>query len=224
MRTIVIGDIHGCSDALKDLLTKIDPKPEDTIITLGDYIDRGPNSKEVIDILLDLNDQCNYIPLMGNHELMLVHIFDGDSADSWMYHGGLNTILSYKPTQAQTYEVSDLKVLREVLTWRHVNFIKNCRRYYEDEKNIFVHANYDPQKSMDEQSERDVFWKHIDARSPPGPHQSGKTVWVGHTPQASGMILDLGHLLCIDTFSFRTGIVTGVEVNTREAWRGYQEL
>ena len=70
-RTIAIGDIHGCSAALDALLNAIRPRPEDCIVTLGDYINRGPDSRGVIERLIELKDRCRLVPLLGNHEEML---------------------------------------------------------------------------------------------------------------------------------------------------------
>ena len=69
MRTLVIGDIHGCLDALKTLIDYVKPATDDTIITVGDYIDRGPDSKGVIDYILELRKTHHVITLKGNHEL-----------------------------------------------------------------------------------------------------------------------------------------------------------
>jgi len=69
-RTIAIGDIHGCSAALDALLEAFQPSSEDTIVTLGDYINRGPDSRGVIDKLIELKDRCRLVPLRGNHEEM----------------------------------------------------------------------------------------------------------------------------------------------------------
>lgn len=80
-RSIAIGDIHGCLLALKAIIAAIDLQPEDTIITLGDYIDRGPDSKGVLDQLIELEGRCNLIPLKGDHDEMLaveVLFFDDD--------------------------------------------------------------------------------------------------------------------------------------------------
>ena len=70
-RVIAIGDIHGCARALATLIEAIQPGPDDLLIPLGDYIDRGPDSKWVIDQLIALRNRCQLIPLLGNHEEML---------------------------------------------------------------------------------------------------------------------------------------------------------
>ena len=71
-RTIAIGDIHGCSTALASILLAIDPQPEDTIITLGDYVNRGMDSKGVLDVLIELSGRCRLIPILGNHDEMML--------------------------------------------------------------------------------------------------------------------------------------------------------
>ena len=71
-RVIATGDIHGCADALYALLEIVDPTADDLVVTLGDYVDRGPNTREVIDQILDLKKRCRLISLVGNHELMML--------------------------------------------------------------------------------------------------------------------------------------------------------
>lgn len=71
-RTIAIGDIHGCSAAFRALLTAISPQPGDTIVTLGDYVDRGVDSKGAIDLLIELEKRCRLVPLLGNHDEMML--------------------------------------------------------------------------------------------------------------------------------------------------------
>jgi serine/threonine protein phosphatase 1 len=80
-RTIAIGDIHGCSAALAALLVAIRPRPEDVIITLGDYINRGPDSRGVLDRLVDLGRRLRLVALLGNHDQMLLDVRSGKSPD-----------------------------------------------------------------------------------------------------------------------------------------------
>lgn len=218
MRKIVFGDIHGCSIALNVLLGVIDPQPDDTIITLGDYIDRGPNSKGVIDRLIALKDQCNYVSIMGNHELMLMRAAGGkDDLRHWVMLGGAITLRSYGHLSPVFVEKDELK---KFIPFEHMQFIMDCIPYHEDDDDIFVHANYDPDVPMQDQREEMSFWTHLN-RHVPGPHMSGKTAWVGHTPQR-GVILDLGHVVCVDTYVFhpeRGGWLTAVDVDTRQIWQ-----
>src|SRR5438128_342790 len=71
-RTIAVGDVHGCKAALDALLAAIEPEPADTLVTLGDYVDRGPDSRGVLDRLIGLAGRCRLVPLMGNHEEALL--------------------------------------------------------------------------------------------------------------------------------------------------------
>ena len=84
-RTIAIGDIHGCSAALDALIAAIRPRPDDVIVTLGDYIDRGPDSQGVLEPLIDLGRRCRLIPILGNHDQMLLDVRSGNtrSTGSW---------------------------------------------------------------------------------------------------------------------------------------------
>src|SRR4051794_17347253 len=95
-RTIAIGDIHGCSAALDALLDAIAPGPQDTLVTLGDHIDRGPDSRGVIDRLLALAYGCRLVPLLGNHEeLLLAALRDRVALRRWLTCGGVETLRSY---------------------------------------------------------------------------------------------------------------------------------
>jgi len=132
-RTIAIGDIHGCSAALDALLEAIRPRHDDCIITLGDYINRGPDSRGVIERLIDLAHRCRLVPLLGNHEEMLFEAL----ADSYPLHyflgvGGDDTLDSYGPGR-------DLSLIPD----DHIKFLKSGLDYRETETHIFVHASYD---------------------------------------------------------------------------------
>jgi len=97
-RVIAIGDVHGCSPALNAILDCVDLAADDTLVTLGDYIDRGPDSRGVIDALLAVAKKCRLIPILGNHEEMLLAVVDGQiSPADWLRAGGLATLGSYGP-------------------------------------------------------------------------------------------------------------------------------
>lgn len=135
-RTIAIGDIHGCSAALDALLDAIRPGPEDTIVTLGDYINRGPDSRGVLDRLIELGRRCRLIPLLGNHEQMLLDVRSGKSPLPWLLDmGGTTTLDSYGPGRV-------LSLVPEA----HIGFIDGCLDFFETDSHIFVHANYVPDR------------------------------------------------------------------------------
>jgi serine/threonine protein phosphatase 1 len=205
-RVIAIGDIHGCSKALSGILDRIAPTADDTIITLGDYIDRGPNARGVIDRLLQLRSECNLISLIGNHEIMCLVALDNPAdMPSWLAAGGKATLLSYG---------GEAQYIPET----HRAFMAECVQYHETDTHLFVHANYLPELPLHAQPPAALFWEHITRRMP-APHVSGKTVVVGHTPQHNGRVFDAGHLLAIDTYAFGEGLLTALEVHTGDMWQ-----
>ena len=201
MRRFVIGDVHGCSKALRTLIETIDPTPEDEVIFLGDYIDRGPDSKNVVDQIIDLQSQCRVVALRGNHEIMLIAVALGGFDDTvWLKNGGRATVSSYGGSLAKIPE-------------RHLAFYQDLQPYYESSDSIFVHAGYDPELDMEEQDDNIIYWRHLPNPLPP-PHKSGKRVFVGHTPQGGGAIMDGEHIVCIDTYCFGGGFLTAFEIET----------
>jgi serine/threonine protein phosphatase 1 len=210
-RTIAIGDIHGCLAALDALLDAIAPGPEDVIVTLGDYINRGPDSRGVLERLLDLGRRCRLVPILGNHDQKLLEARSGLHPTTWLGMGGLATLDSYGPGR-------DLDLIPD----EHYEFPEGCLDFYETETHVFAHANYYDHLPMDEQPALMLRWESLrDTIS--GPHISGKTVIVGHTSQKTGEILDLGHLKCIDTYCHGGGWLTALEVKTEEVWQADEE-
>src|ERR1700737_4825668 len=95
-RTIAIGDIHGCPAALAALVGAIALSLEDTLVLLGDYIDRGPDSRGVLDLVIALAERCRLVPLLGNHEEMLLAALEGKAElDFWSSCGGMEAMISY---------------------------------------------------------------------------------------------------------------------------------
>src|SRR5579871_5490239 len=181
-RTIAVGDIHGCSLALAAILKAMGPRSDDTIVTLGDYINRGPDSRGVIEALIAVTERCQLIPLLGNHEQKLLDARTGFDSTTWLGMGGSTTLDSYGPGRK-------LSLIPDV----HFEFFETCRDYYETSGHIFAHANYYADVPMDEQPPLMLRWESL-AHARPSPHESGKTVIVGHTPQKDGEVLDLGFL------------------------------
>jgi serine/threonine protein phosphatase 1 len=205
-RVIAIGDIHGCSVALERLLDEIRPQSRDILVALGDFVDRGPNSARVIEILVDLITACRFIPLIGNHEVMMFKgLRDPKEFSFWFQHGGSQTIASYGGRPQNIPE-------------HHVTFLAHCVRFYETDQHFFVHANYAPGLILPQQPDELLFWEHIQ-EVPPPPHLSGKIAIVGHTPQLNGEIRNLGHVQIIDTFCYGDGWLTALDVTTNQVWQ-----
>lgn len=207
-RQIAIGDIHGCSQTLAALLATIQPTADDTIITLGDYVDRGPDSRGVLDLLIDLEGRCRLVPLRGNHEEMMLGARLGRSDfEFWKHCGGDTALMSYGDTGRL-----------DQIPSAHFRFLERCLNDYETETHLFIHANYFPNRRLADQDHKTRFWLSLDDEIP-GPHFSGKVAIVGHTPQPNGQILDAGYLICIDTGCGHGGLLTALEVQTGEIWQ-----
>jgi len=207
-RTIAIGDIHGCAHALETLLQAIAPTAADEIISLGDFVDVGRDTSQVIDQLIALEQRCRLVTIMGNHEEMLLEALSNESlVDSWLMCGGMATVNSYKFCGT----IQDVPE-------RHIEFIKSCVEFYETEEHLLVHANYEPDLPVEEFPPHTLRWSLLDDPQP-RPHVSGKTVIVGHTEQREGEILDLGCVKCIDTYCHGYGWLTALELTTGEVWQ-----
>lgn len=205
-RTIAIGDIHGCAAALAAVLAAIKPASRDTLVFLGDYVDRGPDSRGVIEQVLGLENQCRVVPLLGNHEIMLMDALEnGAEGAGWLQYGGAETLASY-----------DWAI--ENIPPSHLDFLKNLCRYHESHTHFFVHANYIADIPLAEQPDYVLFWEHLFA-SLPARHENGKTAVCGHTAQRSGEIKDLDHVVCIDTYCHGGGWLTALDVDTRKVWQ-----
>ena len=206
-RKIAIGDTHGCSVALAALIEAIDPKPEDTIIPLGDFVDRGIDSRGVLDQLIALRNRCNLVPILGNHDQMMLHAKEGRSDfQFWLNCGGDTALDSYGST-------SKLNLIPQ----SHFRFLESCHSYYETDTHFFVHANFKPDVPLDQLDDHTLRWLSLRDYVPPKLHCSGKIAVMGHTPQTE--ILDLGHLICIDTNCCNGGLLTAFDVCSRQHWQ-----
>lgn len=206
-RVIAIGDVHGCAAALESVLDAIKPRRNDTLVALGDWIDRGPDSKRAVQLLLECREKCRVVPILGNHEEMLLTALARPfTLDDWLACGGAATLRSYG--------VSDPTRLPA----EHVDYIRTWDDYYEIPTHFFAHANYAADIPLDQQTWE--FWRWEPLRvSMPGPHQSGKIAVVGHTSQKTGHILDLDYLLCIDTYCHGGGVLTALDVGSGQVWQ-----
>lgn len=207
-RLIAIGDIHGYLQALKGLVTLITPTADDVVVTLGDYCDRGPDTKGVIDYLLELGQRCRLVTILGNHDQMLLDIAHGmdDLLEEWLDYGGRETLASYGVSHPAEIPAE------------HLDFLARCPLYFETDKFFFVHANYLPELPLELQPTDVLCWESLKSRIP-RPHFSGKIAVVGHTAQPQREILDLGHLLCLDTCCYGGGWLTAMELFTRHVWQ-----
>lgn len=182
-RTLVIGDIHGCVKHLEKLLNLTNYNQQhDKLIFLGDYIDRGDYSKEVLDLLIDLKKLSpSNIFLMGNHEdMMLSNILDDGrhTKSIWISNGSDATMKSFK--LSLYYNLNKIEPV-------YIDFLKSLKQIYIDEnlKMIFAHAGVDPRRPPHEQDLLDKYigpmWIRIDFHNNKNPAGHYKVIF-GHTP------------------------------------------
>ncbi len=197
-----IGDIHGCSRELELLLARIYPKTSDTVVFLGDYIDRGPDSKGVIDIILDLQSKTNVVALKGNHEQLFLDFLESPQspgAGVFILNGGGATLASY-PGPGGTFEIPE----------RHIEFLYGLKLKYETATHFFVHAGV-PLKPLSEINDADteaLIWSRQPFLS--SDYRWEKTIVHGHTPVPSPEIL--ANRINLDTGCVYNGHLTAIEI------------
>src|SRR5262245_51185703 len=152
MRTLVVGDVHGCLTALDVVLALAAPAPDDLLITLGDYVDRGPDSKGVLDRLIPLYDTGRLVPLRGNHDEMMVDAHRLGERRLWLAVGGVETLESYG--HAWNAPVYDRVPQRH---WRFLE--QDCRDWFETDTHVYVHAIVLPDVPLAEQGGFALRWQ-----------------------------------------------------------------
>lgn len=189
---IAIGDIHGMAEPLTALLARL--PAEGLLVFLGDYIDRGPESQQVVKRLMALAQERACIFLRGNHEAMALAALDGDRnvEDMWYQNGGLRTIESY------SYHLPD----------DHLAFLRATLPYYETADFIFVHGGLTPGETPQEMAEEELWWMRDPFLSTD--YQWGKLVIHGHTPLSSGKPDIRANRINIDTSAVYGGALTAL--------------
>lgn len=188
MGLIAIGDIHGCARTLERLLEKIDPSLDDHLVFVGDYVDRGPDSKSVVEQLLNLQETHRCTFLRGNHEALMRTYLDGQDYSLWRVNGGDTTLDSYS-NESRTIDIPET----------HETFLRSAELYYETPDFFFVHGGLKPhltiRENLDRFDEDVLLWErsHLDARDVAWE----KTVVCGHTPRKEP--IDRDHLIALDT-------------------------
>jgi len=214
-----IGDVHGRLDLLEDLLARIRDdagrNPDDaarTLIFLGDYVDRGPESRGVVEaVMADPLPGFATVRLLGNHEEAMLAFLDGESDGlDWLSFGGLETLMSYGvPLRSLPSSGESVRALQnsliEAVPERHVAFFRKCALHHSVGDYLFVHAGVRPGTSLERQSRTDLLWIRDDFLRVRNP-LPGRVVVHGHT------ICDLPqnreHRINIDTGAFVSGRLT----------------
>ena len=200
--------MHGCVHALDALLAAIEPTVNDQLVFLGDMIDRGRDTREVLDRIIEHKQRCPVVLIQGNHEELLFAAQDSEQAlRYWENCGGVAMLNSYRFGG----KLADIPA-------PHWQLLGECLPYYETDRHIFTHANYLPDMPMPLQPEYQLRWALFEP-SHMQPHISGKTVLVGHTEQVQGEVVDLGFAMCIDTACWRDGWMTAIDVLANRSWQ-----
>ncbi|MCF6331737.1 MAG: serine/threonine protein phosphatase [Draconibacterium sp.] len=212
-RLFAIGDIHGCFDSLKELVeNKIQLQKSDKLILLGDYIDRGDKSKAVVDFIIELQDKgYNIVPLMGNHEVMLLDACEnGKNVSKWILNGGNETLKSFEIISIKSIEPKYLK------------FFKELEYYYSFDEFLFVHAGFNDNLVNPFSDFYSMLWKCKEFYT--NPLLANKTIIHGHNP-VSVSKCEERVLFKLDVINIDTGCVykdkegfgrlTAYECNTR---------
>jgi serine/threonine protein phosphatase 1 len=212
MRVLSIGDIHGCLGQLDDLLAWVKPTADDVLITLGDYVDRGPDTRGVLNRLIELKKTRPVICLRGNHEIMMVDAWRGGRSEKkmWLSVGGVQTLGSYGKTPGKTGLLEDVPP-------EHWNFLENeLVDYHERDLFIFVHAGVLCGFDLDDQPDNTLFWDFMpDAMR----HYSKRTVICGHTSQKNGEPKVIPGAVCIDTYAHGGGWLTCLDAISGRYWQ-----
>jgi serine/threonine protein phosphatase 1 len=203
-KIFAVGDIHGCISYLEDLIAmiKIDPK-DDRLVFIGDYVDRGPDVKGVVEFILELQQKYEVVCLIGNHERLLLDYYDyGNNKELWFANGGTSTVYSYGVVKTPEGKKIDIPE-------RHLNFFRTLLPYYETEEYIFVHAGLKPGIILQAQELIDLVWIREDFIF--SQYDFGKRVIFGHTPQHKGPYVD-PYKIGIDTGAVYGGKLTCLEL------------
>jgi serine/threonine protein phosphatase 1 len=208
MHCYVIGDIHGCVRELACLIARLPLERQDQLVFLGDYIDRGPDSRGVVSYLLDLQKESSYdvVFLKGNHEDMLLSYLGlaGQHGEMFFYNGGQATLVSYG---LSSKDLSSQAVLASMPAG-HIEFYQGLKSYCTVGPYLCVHAGIHPQKSLQEQTEAELLW--IRNKFIYSSHALPYTILFGHTPQTD-VLYDLPYKIGLDT-----GLVYGNKLSCLE--------
>jgi len=197
-KIFAVGDIHGCYQKLLDMMDKLTINfNKDTLVFLGDYIDRGESSFQVVDYLADLKKQHNNIVfLKGNHEEMFFNYLSGEDEVTFLFNGGEQTLKGYTDAKGSIS-----------VPQSHLDFFNALQLYYETDDYIFVHAGLREGVPLEQQKPDDLLWirrSFIDSD-----YDFGKLVVFGHTPYSEVLIKD-------NKIGIDTGAVYGYKLTCLE--------
>jgi len=206
MNTYAIGDVHGKFHMLVELMAKIAPEKDDTLIFLGDYIDRGDMSFEVIEFLIKLKEKHRCVFLMGNHESMFMDYLSGLHENDFKMNGGYKTVNNYA---THGYDIHmHTPYLERTLPRSHIDFFQKLKMVCETDDYIFVHAGLLPNCPLNKQPIDELLW--IRYRFIMSDYDWGRKVIFGHTPSDEPLVE--ANKICIDTGAAYNGSLTAIKL------------
>ena len=213
-RVFAIGDLHGCYEETKALIDYLKEhealSAEDLCIFIGDYIDRGARSKEIIDLMLQVRAEWpRTVFIKGNHEDMLLDYlgYGGESGDVYLENGGFEFLKSYG-----LHPFTPRDDVIAALPPPHLEFLRGLELGVVLAEFVFVHAGINPTRGLDSQQSHDLMWIRGDFVH--AEHTAGKTVVFGHTP-FEDIFIHLPYKIGIDT-----GLVYGNRLSAVELVHG----
>ena len=234
MNIFAIGDIHGCLKQLislqKNILnTKNFKKDNDLLLYIGDYIDRGPHSKDVISQIIKLQkENIKSIFLMGNHEqVMIDFLFNKiNNLKYWLNLGADQTFKSYEIEVVEFikdgFQDDNIEKLRlrllEKMSKEDLEFFKNLKISYIAGDYLFVHAGIDPIKSLSKQSKKDILWSRAEKFFDKD-FKFEKIIVHGHTPETE--VVNFPYRINIDTGCFFSGKLSCVCLSNQDKKREF---
>jgi serine/threonine protein phosphatase 1 len=225
-RAYAIGDVHGCLDLLNRLLVRIedeierDPKPKTSIVFLGDVVDRGPASAEVVERLRTYaHPRASTHFVMGNHEEVMLRVISGESEllPSWLRFGGRETLASYGVDSKELAELEGEELaehLQVAIPASHRAFLASFADSISFGDYLFVHAGIRPGIDLAEQSQSDLRWIRDAFLYDSTDH--GFIVVHGHT--ISNVVDVAENRIGVDTGAFCTGVLTALAIEGRKRW------
>jgi serine/threonine protein phosphatase 1 len=225
-RAYAVGDVHGRLDLLEELLAKIHanlqhhPSRKTLLVFVGDLIDRGPKSAQVIERLRTYKRQgIRPVFLLGNHEEVLLRILGGDAEliTKWRWFGGAECLQSYGLDPEQFSQISDqlaLELVREAIPKEHVQFLESFVDSCRFGDYLFVHAGIRPGVELEDQRQSDLRWIREPFLLDETDH--GFVVVHGHT--ISSEVEERANRIGIDTGAYRTNVLTALAIEGTERW------
>lgn len=225
-RIYAVGDIHGRLDLLERLVDRIyvdvtlRAEASTRIVILGDFVDRGPASAKIIDLLIRLKAEPHVVVLLGNHEAIMLDAYDGDHSamDLWLEHGGIATLESFGADLAGI-EIDDtramIKIARRIIPRRVIAWLRKLPTHVQFGRYYFVHAGVRPGIPLADQRDEDRLW--IREAFTASLHDHGAVIVHGHTVYENGVSF-APNRIGVDTGAYRTGVLSAVAIQGERLW------